>query len=322
MTRRGPLVCAASCVAWLAALGCATEHPVGSTCPDGICETATLGAGVPCLIESSPVGIVAPEPDTEVLCVRQRVPLLAGMADCRLLLSLDGGPSACAGFGLETTESELGMLCELPQLTLGQRGEAAMRASGWYIEDGSAYDGACAGLADQGVVLNGPLPVGTRIWLHCAKALAHFSDAPPSRRSGRAPVVIAPQGCASLPPLTSRTPDDVGSYCEARIVPGDDFDFQSGTTYVDVRSEQCETGVCLIDASSAPLRVCVEAPAVCPPPVLDLSEVSYCSCRCDAKGDTSRAPCACPAGFTCADVLSETAPAGLAGGYCMRNPAL
>ena len=42
----------------------------------------------------------------------------------------------------------------------------------------------------------------------------------------------------------------------------------------------------------------------------------YCSCRCDApEGEPE---CECPSGFMC-EPMFQDAPAGIRGGYCIRN---
>jgi hypothetical protein len=148
----------------------------------------------------------------------------------------------------------------------------------------------------------------------CTTALAHFSDVEVSLRRGEQPVKVSADRCGGLPGLPTQTPEDIGTFCEPRVDPG----FSTTSMYIDARTEHCSSGVCLIDGTSAPLVTTCEDPALCPASP-DFAAVSYCSCRCDPKGDNSRPPCECPEDFECRDVLNGEAPDSLAGGYCLRK---
>ena len=156
---------------------------------------------------------------------------------------------------------------------------------------------------------------------------------------------VAATGCES---------GGVGDPCTPEDEFFDDFSgFSLGEVNVESRSFQCETRVCLVnkfqgrvscpygtngtnpDPTAVP-TVNHNLPCELPPPfegnvsvaVLPQRadrrpEVSvYCSCRCDAKGDTTRAECECPSGYVCQTALGPEAPPSLAGGYCMRAPAM
>ena len=114
--------------------------------------------------------------------------------------------------------------------------------------------------------------------------------------------------------------------------------------YLESRSFQCETRVCLVnhfqgrvscplgqnDSTSEPGCTvpgsgATEAARVeGPVPAWDLdrppSRAVYCSCRCDGPDDNARY-CECPSGYTCTELVRELGlPGGqLAGSYCVRD---
>jgi hypothetical protein len=110
-------------------------------------------------------------------------------------------------------------------------------------------------------------------------------------------------------PLPDPPPEDIGKPCATRVEPPNGFSV--GPMYVDTRTQQCTSGVCLVDTLLAckPPNDCSQG--------INFDAATYCSCRCDAKGD-SRDPCDCPDGFGCFDVLNGDVPDSLAGGYCVK----
>jgi hypothetical protein len=302
---------------------CTTERMIGSTCIDGVCETAAASTRIPCLIATGPATIEAPPNAVDELCVTDLVHTDGDdMAPCRMLLLVDDPMQTCDGLGLDdalNAPSASANVCEIPQLERGRRGVAAMSATGWYIEEVSPTD-PCASIGAQRARFDGALVSGT-VRLECAHAFADPGSVSDQLRPGEDVLLVDPESCAGLPPLPERMPSEVGSLCSARFEPPEGF--YTNRTHIDARSNQCETGVCLVDATrSAQQWPCLEGDEACAdagPP--DLGNLSYCSCRCDAKGDPSRVACQCPSGFSCRDVLSGEAPGVLAGGYCMRESA-
>jgi hypothetical protein len=81
--------------------------------------------------------------------------------------------------------------------------------------------------------------------------------------------------------------------------------FVGGEVYIETRSLQCRTRVCMVyhwDEFNAMeernLRV-------------------YCTCRCGGEGDPSTF-CSCPSGFVCATAFVAGEP-GIRGNYCVRS---
>jgi hypothetical protein len=256
------------------------------------------------------------------MCMSQRAHKDADdLTPCRMLLETPGGLS-CDDLGFEVAGDRMpmsGWLCELPQLRRTERGREAA-ATGWYVAGPPlAMNDACldAG-AEQRAALNGELPALAVPQLQCAEAYAEPANVSAALRTGESVQRIAPDSCSSLPPLPSRVPTDIGAVCATPFVPPGGF--YNDRIYVEVRSEQCETGICLVDATSSSERAPCPAPdARCVVGLNLLGDYTYCSCRCETNGDTSRAPCTCPSGYSCRTTLGPEAPPSLAGGYCMRD---
>lgn len=304
-------------LACIALCACTSQRSVGSTCDDGRCPALNAEDGAPCLISTGNPSLDSSVVDSASQCVLEPVIVLPGdMTPCRLYLATNDMAVSCADLMLNDVTDMMpvmfGPVCELPQLRPGiSRVGSESRATGWYLEHELTSDDPCAGIATQRVVLNGPVPQSTYTWLSCAVALAKPDEV---GAPGQLPTEVEPGLCAGLGPLPHRTPDDIGAVCDAHVTPSGGF--RAGHDYVDVRSEQCSTGVCLVNALNAPVADTCTDPDDCTPM---LDDHVYCSCRCDPKGDTSRARCTCPAEYECQEVLSPAAPAEIAGGYCVRT---
>ena len=304
---------------WLGALAgfaaCTMQRSVGSTCDDGVCETLSSTSRVPCLLSTSETLAGIDQP----CFVGQHQIHEDGTISCRMYVRLADPSVPCSRVsftevsGLDTGEPPL---CEVPQLTTMNRSPAGGMATGWYVEQVVDPGDTCFDITTQRLVIDGPLPQLSESFGTCGEALVNPANVLPTLRTGADPLEIPPDNCASLPPLPSRTPSDIGAICEPHVEPVDGF--LSDRNYVDVRSEQCGSGVCLINSLGVPGSMCMTEQGPCETQ-LDLVDRVYCSCRCDAKGDGSRAECACPSGFQCVDVLSDAVPRTAAGGYCVRD---
>jgi hypothetical protein len=298
---------------------CTTEHMVGSTCEQGVCATAVARPGIPCVFSTGAPGGSADD------CLTERVHKSAtDMAPCRAFFSLADPAVTCDSLGFATaTDVSLpsATLCEIPQLEESQRAATPRFATGWFIEGPPLPDGdACSDGTGQRFRLNGPPAVPAATRLSCGSAIAAPEDVSPALRMGEQALLVQPSSCAGLPPLPMRVPEDTGAVCVSRAIPPEGF--FTDRTYIDVGSEQCTSGVCLVDATQSPSPWPCEAGTTgCSSDLPGLEDYTYCSCRCDAKGDDSRAPCECPMGFTCVNQLlaSDVVPDAVAGSYCVRE---
>ena len=107
----------------------------------------------------------------------------------------------------------------------------------------------------------------------------------------------------------------VGDPCEPEEVP--DNGFQLTEVYLETRSLQCRTRVCMVNhlegdpSVSDPQDPLYVSPA-------DLERRVYCTCKCDGQDkDTIRCE-SCPDGFECCPAFT-IGPPGLRGSYCVRN---
>lgn len=324
MTRAWVVWCALWVGACTCLLGaCTSQHDIGSLCERGICAMATLPADtrVPCLVATGEAAIQGSPTALDAMCVTDPVHMGDdGMAPCRMLFSVGDAGASCASIGLEPAldVADFGAnVCEIAQLEADERDAFRMTATGWYIEDPLPPADACASIASQHAHFNGPLPRFGMTRLVCVETFADESSISDALRTGEG-VRVDPDSCEILPALPAQTPDDIGTLCSTRFEPPEGF--HTNRTYVDASSSQCKAGVCLVDAMRSPQAwPCAEGDRSCrdagPP---DVGNLSYCSCRCDAKGDDSRVACQCPSGYACRDVVSGEAPVVLAGGYCTR----
>jgi hypothetical protein len=82
--------------------------------------------------------------------------------------------------------------------------------------------------------------------------------------------------------------------------------FLGSEIYVETRSVQCRTRVCMVnhwDQQAMPDQRSADA---------------YCTCRCAGPGDPSTL-CRCPEGFVCSEVFTS-GPEAVQGNYCVRRP--
>lgn len=172
----------------------------------------------------------------------------------------------------------------------------------------------------------------------------HRSNPPdePARLAGERATFIALWLClAAFGSLGCEAPG-VGDPCEPEQIPEDGF--KNTEVYLETRSLQCRTRVCLVNklTGDPSVRVsCNEAGAdttcVVPCPSGDetcsgckirkcdlyvspeaVEERVYCTCKCDGQDqDTIRCD-ECPDGFECCPAFT-IGPPGLRGSYCVRN---
>lgn len=298
-------------------LACTNQHSVGSACQNGRCEALASDTGAACLVSSVTPALVRSTTNDASMCVLDPVAVfVTGMAGCSLYVTSTDPDFRCEGVGVRDASAEvpsmLAPVCELTQVQppLAPAMTSEGRPSTWFIQDEPEGDGDCAGISSQRIGFNVALPADVFITLSCTVALAEPAEV---GESGQQPIEIAPEICSGLGPLPERTPADIGTVCEPHVAP--DAGYRLDRSYVDQRSAQCSSGVCLVDAAQAlPLSPCLDS-SECS---ADVDDLVYCSCRCDPKGDQSRARCACPGGFECRDILAPSAPSELAGGYCVR----
>lgn len=298
---------------------CTTQHTIGSTCENGICETAVMNPGIPCVF-STAEPMMSGSLVSDQACLIERIHKNDfDMAPCRLLFSLADQTRSCQSLGFATAGdiSAMASVCEIPQLEADDRDERQPGpATGWFIQGPQLPASDVCAPSFYRFRLNGQLPVPGMTWLLCGAAIAAPEDVSPALRMGEQVLSVEPSRCAGLPPLPKRIPDGIGTLCETRAVPSEGF--FTDRSYIDVRSQQCESGVCLVDATQSPSHWPCEPGTMCEQPSLE--DYTYCSCRCDAAGDDSRAPCDCPPDFTCVKLLeSDVVPDAVAGSYCVRE---
>ena len=120
------------------------------------------------------------------------------------------------------------------------------------------------------------------------------------------PVLLLSLGCEA---------PGVGDPCEPEDIPDDGF--KESEVYLETRSLQCRTRVCMVNHLRGDPRV--ENPT----DDLYVSEETlqqrvYCTCKCDAEDqDTIRCE-SCPDGFECCPAFT-IGPPGLRGSYCVRK---
>jgi len=305
---------------WLALAllaACRSEHPIGSTCEEGVCQVDTPGVAIPCLIETSKAYPSGSTADGD-LCIDYEFELAAGMAPCRAYLAYPEAAQLCDELALPIYEDDSPSTppeCELPQLEPDARDPTGETLTGWYLEGPVLPSEECWSNGRFRLRFNGELPEGVEARLSCTTALAHFSDVALGQRRGELPVDVSIDSCGGLSAQLQAN-DDVGYRCRTRVAPQAGWEY--GKSYVDARSDQCSSGVCLVDTLSAPSFDPCNGVGMCASQ-LAFDEATYCSCRCDTRGDPSPAPCQCPSGYACREVLHGEVPDSLAGGYCVRE---
>lgn len=102
----------------------------------------------------------------------------------------------------------------------------------------------------------------------------------------------------------------VGDPCNPAPPPptaGEDAGYFLGSeVYIETRSLQCRTRVCMVykwDQRSS---------------MNDRSKRVFCTCRCGGDPDQAASFCACPEKFTCVTVFVAGDP-GIRGAYCVRE---
>lgn len=136
-------------------------------------------------------------------------------------------------------------------------------------------------------------------------------------------------------------PEGVGDPCMPELEYDTTFTgFNDGEVYVESKSFQCQTRVCLVNhfqgRKSCPYGTSAGGQCLTPTGDAVTGEVKpqceqrqadktvYCSCRCanvNGKTDDGAVYCACPDGFECSPLVTAigSADTGLSGSYCIRS---
>jgi hypothetical protein len=118
-------------------------------------------------------------------------------------------------------------------------------------------------------------------------------------------------------PTDSTKADDVGAACLPAAIPALGFDPRIAS--VEIRSDQCDSEVCLVLGLDGDPRPDCQASEAVQCPTQDVIEQSvYCSCRCDAPDGDPGPLCECAEGFACLETIADGLP-GIRGSYCVRN---
>jgi hypothetical protein len=129
--------------------------------------------------------------------------------------------------------------------------------------------------------------------------------------------------CVFLGALGCEAPG-VGDPCEPETIPENGF--QESEVYLETRSLQCRTRVCLVNHLQGDPSVSASCgspdadPARCALYVspAEVEDRVYCTCKCDGQDkDTIRCE-ECPEGFQCCPAFT-IGPPGLRGSYCVRK---
>ncbi|HMJ10049.1 MAG TPA: hypothetical protein VK524_01525, partial [Polyangiaceae bacterium] len=231
------------------ALACQTaDELLGSACPHGVCAQATAARdGLACAV-SMDWWQIAVQPDDELPKQCLPTPILSsasGQLPCRMgirplapgvtLLAL--GVEQCAdqpfleaGSYSDPYDHERsvgGPFCFVRQLSAGQRGEGG--EEGWFY---SELDG-CPRVELTAAAKSFALAHDVDLQLICATASA------PNPEGGHSSV--DPDLCGDSNSVSTR---DVGAACMPSIIPEEGFDPHKA--YFEARSEQCQTGGCLV----------------------------------------------------------------------------
>jgi hypothetical protein len=89
------------------------------------------------------------------------------------------------------------------------------------------------------------------------------------------------------------------------VCPGEVSCFVGGEIYIETRSLQCRTHVCMIYHWDQMASLNMQATN------------EFCTCKCGGPGDTSTF-CQCPGDFSCVTAFLSGEP-GIQGAYCIRN---
>lgn len=108
----------------------------------------------------------------------------------------------------------------------------------------------------------------------------------------------------------------VGDPCAPEDIPDDGF--KESEVYLETRSLQCRTRVCMVNHLKGDPRVSDPTDLEHYVSPQKLEERVYCTCKCDAEDqDTIRCD-SCPDGFECCPAFT-IGPPGLRGSYCVRK---
>lgn len=116
----------------------------------------------------------------------------------------------------------------------------------------------------------------------------------------------------------------VGDPCEPEDVPVDGF--KESEVYLETRSLQCRTRVCMVNHLEGDPRV--EVPCGAPNADPDRcafyvspaakEQAVYCTCKCEGEDEDTIRCEECPDGFECCPAFT-IGPPGLRGSYCVRK---
>jgi hypothetical protein len=304
----------------LLAAGCESTIPVGSECEDGVCPSASSVTQETCLVSSFRATIEVVNDDenpsapwADYLCIGRGLSLdPTGKVACELRWSLgdgsesppSGAPKRCSDAPFLTpAEAGVDDVCVVDQLTADQVGGGD---DGWWYDD-SIEDCLGDGNAGLRITAGAMPPTGTTVELRCARA--QTTD------DGEV-VDIDVNQCERADSETL----DLGAACLPEAIPESGFDPRVAS--VEMRSDQCQSEVCLVYALEGDPRPECEASEdhLCPTPA-EIERAIYCSCRCDAPEGDPGPLCDCTDGFTCTPTLDD-APPGIRGSYCVNDQQL
>jgi hypothetical protein len=328
MTRNRSFWWAMFSCTWLLSPACESSEQIGSACKHGVCPQAITPSSELCAaVEASvSLGVTNAFIGTALkqlgaICLPSEPRQSSdGTVECTVEWTIPQPPEDFAIAGepapvdcndapfLSPAPAAAEHVCEMRQLTSAQRDAGE---DGWFL---NTHNDECRSDAQASVTfsLAARPSNGTRIDLRCLEAHVLEPDADAS--AAIEPVPIAE--CSSLP---SRPARGIGAGCVPQLVPEHGFDPRQRV--LEIGSRACTTGVCLVNQLDGdPRPGCVvddEPPQFrkCPTDS-EIEHSVYCSCRCDApEGEPE---CECPSGFMC-EPMFQDAPAGIRGGYCIRN---
>jgi hypothetical protein len=327
------------CSVALASAGCApADKEVGSACKNGVCPAALATEAPVCLAwdNTAQVQIVnapdLPNMKLDLLCLPRHLTRDdSGKVPCTVTWTLltDGSgdaPGHCSDLPFLTPSTD-STTCVVDQVAMNA-GDAST-AEGWYYGEEPAKQ--CSAALDPAAIHftdAARAPEGVLVSLACAFVQEVAADGKLSSSDGE---------MCRLPSASAQDIKAVGEACLPKPVPEGGFSEQE--VYVQTRSTECATGVCLAfhlngdptpgcteaDAGDTPAcgarrlgdgahPECEHAPRCADPKNVD--DRVYCSCRCKAPDGADE--CKCPSGFVCIDAL-QNAHDTLRGGYCVRD---
>ncbi len=328
------------------------SQPVGteSGASTGSCPVDASGGG------SSPrattyfllsVNLQSPCTGNTCPCLPRVLPTDAtGQATCDLLFEL-APTDACAAHGWSEAAPDVvasvvgsqagqqsGPICAIPQLPSADWVSGSCAGSsqtGWCYVTGAAA-GNCAERVT--VSASALLPVGAVALVGCGQTLTTCA-------SGATPAPSIGVACTPSPEFSSTfggfnyrevTLDENNAACNDGVCLVNHFQGLTSCPYGQDQNGlpvSVQTTACTVPGSSTPVRpnVVVGTNLVqsVSPWCTDRtsSDAVYCSCRCanpEGKTDDGASYCACPAGYTCSQVVPTTRSGDpRAGGYCIKT---